>query len=158
MTTSTEKEFLTKAYAAAVAAQHVFPEMAACEAALESGWGLSELATKANNLFGQKQAVHPQFGTLILPTKEFLGGKWITEDADWVSFPTVADCFTARMATLERLAPQYPHYAAALAAKTPEEYVTQVSMSWSTDPQRAAKCIETYRAHAEVFPPDHALI
>jgi hypothetical protein len=40
----------------------------------------------------------------------------------------------------------------ALAAKTPEEYVTQVSMSWSTDPQRAAKCIETYRAHMDVFP------
>lgn len=152
MTTPQEKSFLLSAYTGAVAAHHVFPAMAACEAALESGWGTSELAVKANNLFGQKQSVHPEYGTLVLPTKEFLDGKWVTENADWVSFPTVADCFTARMATLTRLAPTYPHYAAALAAKSPEEYVTQVSMSWSTDPQRAQKCIEIFRQHGDVFP------
>jgi flagellum-specific peptidoglycan hydrolase FlgJ len=46
--------------------------MAACEAALESTWGASELATKGNNLFGQKQQVHPEFGTLHIPTREFI--------------------------------------------------------------------------------------
>ncbi len=50
-----QDEFLSKACAAARSAGHIFPEYAACEAALESGWGMSGLAQKANNLFGQKQ-------------------------------------------------------------------------------------------------------
>jgi hypothetical protein len=124
--------------------------MAACEAAR----GLGTLGTRDEG----EQSVWPEAGgpsgvrTLTLPTREFIDQKWVTQNADWVSFPTVADCFVARMATLEHLAPEYTHYAAALAARTPEEYVTQVSLSWSTDPQRATKCVETYRAHREVFP------
>ncbi|HZU08351.1 MAG TPA: glucosaminidase domain-containing protein, partial [Pseudacidobacterium sp.] len=58
-----QETFLQKAYQAAAAAGHIFPEYAACEAALESGWGLSHLATEANNLFGQKQAHPPLPGT-----------------------------------------------------------------------------------------------
>jgi len=50
-----------------------------------------------------------------------------------------------------RLAPEYPHYAAALAAATGGEYVDQVSITWSTDPERAANVLEICRAHANVF-------
>ena len=126
--------------------------MAACGAALESAWGTSELAIRANNLFGAKQRVHPIYGTLSLPTKEFLNHEWVTETAEWISFPAVEDCFVARMDTLKRLAPEYPHYALAIEAKTPEEYFTEVSLSWSTDPNRAQNCIEIYHAHLSVFP------
>src|ERR1700761_5944697 len=75
-----EAEFLAKAVAAAKAAGHVWPEYAACEAALESAWGGSELAVQANNLFGQKQAHLPLAGTetLTLPTREYLHGAWVT--------------------------------------------------------------------------------
>jgi flagellum-specific peptidoglycan hydrolase FlgJ len=151
MATPEQLAFLLKAFNGAQAAQHVYPAMAACEAALESAWGTSELAIRANNLFGQKQATHPIYGTLVLPTKEFINSEWVTEDAYWVTFPLLADCFTARMDTLERLAPEYPHYALALEAKTAEEYVTEVSLSWSTDPDRAQNCIEIYHAHLSVF-------
>lgn len=51
-----QEEFLQQAASAARRAGHIFPEYAACEAALESAWGHSELAREANNLFGQKQA------------------------------------------------------------------------------------------------------
>jgi flagellum-specific peptidoglycan hydrolase FlgJ len=152
MATPAQLAFVLKASNGAQAAQHIYPAMAACEAARESVWGTSELAVKANNLFGAKQQVHPIYGTLSLPTKEFLNREWVTETAEWISFPAVEDCFVARMATLERLAPEYPHYALALEAKTVEEYVTEVSLSWSTDPNRAQNCIEIYHAHLKVFP------
>lgn len=118
--------------------------MAACEAALESGYGASGLATQANNLFGTKQHVHPIFGTLSLPTREFLHSQWVTVGAFWVKYPDRATCFADRMNTLRSLSHAYPHYAAALAATDPITYITEVSKTWSTDPQRAAKVIAIY--------------
>lgn len=150
MITASQQSFLHAAFVSAKQAGHIWPSMAACEAALESTWGESELA-KDNNLFGQKQQVHPIYGTIHIPTREFLHEHWITEDAPWVKFPTIADCFASRMDTLRRLSSSYPHYAAALAAGMPEVYVTQVSLSWSTDPERAAKCIEIFDAHQDLL-------
>ncbi|MGB7199797.1 MAG: glucosaminidase domain-containing protein, partial [Acidobacteriaceae bacterium] len=71
--------FLSRAYRAAQAAHHIFPAFAACEAALESGWGRSQLAMEANNLFGQKQSHPPLAGTetIAMPTREFLHGHWL---------------------------------------------------------------------------------
>jgi hypothetical protein len=77
----------------------------------------------------------------------------VTVESAWVVFPDLPTCFADRMATLKRLAPHYSHYAAALAAKTPEDYISQVSLSWSTDPQRAAKVLSIYHAHAALLTP-----
>lgn len=150
---SAQTEFLQKAMDAARTAGHIWPEYAACEAALESGWGGSKLAVEANNLFGQKQG-HPPFegsATLALPTREFLHGTWVTVQANWVKFTDWQHCFTARMELLRRLSKAYPHYAAALAAKTGEEYVAEVSKSWSTDPDRAGKVLAVHDVHQDVF-------
>jgi flagellum-specific peptidoglycan hydrolase FlgJ len=146
-----QQRFLETTAAAAQTAGHIFPGMAACEACDESAWGSSQLAVIYNNLFGMKQQVHPIYGTIDLPTREFIHGAWITEQSAWVVFPTLAACFASRMATLQQLKGSYPHYADALAATTPEGYVTAVSMSWSTDPDRAQKCIEIYHAHLPVI-------
>lgn len=145
--------FLKKAVDAAKAAGHIFPEYAACEAALESGWGMSRLAEEANNLFGQKQA-HPALAgtrTITLPTREYLRGAWATVEASWVMFADWQSAFGERMRLLESLRHAYPHYAAALAAKTGEEFISEVSKSWSTDPQRAGKVLSIYDAHRSVF-------
>ena len=133
--------FLSRAYRAAQAAHHIFPAFAACEAALESGWGRSQLAVEANNLFGQKQSHPPLPGTetIAMPTREFLHGHWLTVSANWAKFADWSECFQARMEVLERLSRAYPHYAAALKAANGEQYVTAVSQSWSTDPERAGK-------------------
>jgi flagellum-specific peptidoglycan hydrolase FlgJ len=95
--------------------------------------------------------VHPIYGTIALPTKEYINHEWVTENAEWIVFPDFAASFVARMATLRRLAPSYPHYAAALAATTPEQYVTEVSLSWSTDPARAAACISILHVHQDII-------
>lgn len=140
------EQFWTNARDAARAAGHIWPEMAACEAALESAWGSSELARADNNLFGTKQHAHPVFGTHNLPTREWLHNGWVVVNAEWVKYPTLADCFADRMATLKRLAPSFPHYAAALAATSGTQFVIEVSKSWSTDPKRADKVLAIYTA------------
>ena len=148
-----QDEFLLKAGAAARTAGHIFPEYAACEAALESAWGVSRLAVEANNLFGQKQS-HPPLGeSLDLPTKEYLYGAWMWVPASWARFPDWVASFAARMALLERLAKAYPAYAAALAAKDGESFVRLVSKRWSTDPDRGMKVLRIHEVHQEVFVP-----
>ena len=150
----TPQAFLLKASAAARAAQHIFPEYAACEAALESGWGRSLLAQQANNLFGQKQTHPPTGASLSVPTREYLHGAWTTVAAEWIVFPDWESCFRQRMAVLRRLAADYPHYQAALAASTGDAFVAQVSKSWSTDPERAQKVLSVFRAHLAARSPE----
>ena len=128
-----------------------FPDMVGCEAALESAFGQSELARDYNNLFGMKAKQHPDFGTVNLPTREFQDGQWITISAKWENYPTLEDCFADRLATLTRLKSVYPHYAAALAADNAETYVQEVSKTWSTDPNRAFKCISIYRDYTDTI-------
>lgn len=146
--TTAQKQWLDMMADAAFAAHHIFPTMAACEAALESAhkgiFGASELAREDKNFFGTKQHQHPVFGTASLPTNEYLDGKWKAVEAKFVKYPTVEACFEDRMATLRRLESDYPHYAEALAATDPIEYVRAVSKTWSSDPDRAAHVIAIY--------------
>jgi flagellum-specific peptidoglycan hydrolase FlgJ len=151
MLTAEQQHFLVATYQAAKQAGHIFPEMAACEAADESAWGTSHLAIDANNLFGMKQHAHPVYGSISIPTREFENARWLTVDAEWVKYPDLASCFADRMNTLRTMSTSYPHYSLALGAETPEEYVAQVSQSWSTNPTRAADCIAIYHAHKNLM-------
>lgn len=140
-------DFLNKAFNEASASGHIFPKMAACEAALESGYGHSGLAIHANNLFGMKQHSTPIYDTLDLPTHEVINGKWVVVTAHWVKYPDWKSCFNDRMDTLKRLAPKYVHYNNALNATDEFVYIKEVSKTWSTDPQRAAKVIAIYNVY-----------
>lgn len=152
-----QDRFLRTAAAAAQAARHPYPEYAACEAALESNWGQSRLAREANNLFGQKHSDASTDGALasplLMPTQEFLHGRWITVMAEWARFADQASCFRARMALLRRLEHSYSAYARALVATTGESFVEEVSRAWSTDPGRAAKVLAIHRQHSASFLP-----
>jgi flagellum-specific peptidoglycan hydrolase FlgJ len=150
-----QDSFLRQASAAARAAGHIFPDHAACEAALESTWGQSRLAREANNLFGQKQSLDDPAGiiTLSMPTQEFLHGRWLTVTAHWVRLADQAACFRARMALLRLLEHSYPAYARALAASTGEVFIEEVSRAWSTDPQRGQKVLAIHRQHSASFLP-----
>lgn len=147
--TESEVVFLNRAELAASAGGCPWPEFAACEAALESGFGTSTLAREDNNLFGMKQHKHPLYGTASLPTEEAIhlsSGevKWVRVSADWVKYPSWSDCFTDRMSTLRRLASAYQHYAAALAAQDGSTFIREVSQTWSTDPNRGQKVLNIY--------------
>jgi lysozyme len=157
---TTQRNFLDRATAEAVKASHPFPRMAAAEAALESNWGNSSLARDDNNLFGTKQHAHPIFGTVNLPTREWVNGpdghstdgRWVSVTAHWVQYPDWAACFGDRLATLQRLANAYPHYAAALRAPDPQTYIAEVSKTWSTDPDRGKKVLSIYQEYVNAAP------
>lgn len=143
--------FISAATIAARDAGHVFPVMAACEAALESAYGCSKLAKEGHNLFGTKQhATTPVYNTLLLPTQEWDrgSGRMVDTVARWVMYPDSITCMRDRMATLRRLAPQYLHYRLALDSSGDEDYVKEVSQTWSTDPKRADKCISIFRNYS----------
>jgi flagellum-specific peptidoglycan hydrolase FlgJ len=162
MLNTPQDSFLRQVSAAARAAGHIFPEYAACEAALESTWGQSRLAREANNLFGQKQSIqtHSTEATegvllpaLLMPTQEFLHGRWVTVTAQWTRFADQTACFRARMDLLRRLSGSYAGYQRALAATTGEIFIEEVSRVWSTDPQRATKVLAIHRQHSASFLP-----
>ncbi len=58
------------------------------QGALESNWGKSYLAQKANNLFGIKAGKDWKGETIELPTKEYVNGKWIEVIARWRKYPS----------------------------------------------------------------------
>ena len=145
-----QQVFLDKATSAATVSGSPFPAMVACEAALESEWGRSLLALQDNNLFGVKAHEHPQFGIAHLPTKEFEGGTWVEIEAAWMKYDDWSECFSDRLATLRRLAPHYPHYAAALLAKDAATYIQEVSQTWSTDPAYQCACGQAFLTAQEV--------
>lgn len=173
------EQFLLDMRNAARSAGHVWPEYAACEVAIESGWGKSKLAREANNLFGQKAPaiLQPGMRTIAMETTEILHGESETVLAHWLLFASPEDCFKARMALLNRL-PAY--YYDAMHAPNGEIYVREVSGAWqqtaqgnistpsttfqfsdgwfrwiegrwSTDPARAFNIMLTYHAHSTIF-------
>lgn len=153
MATPKQLENLRNLFLAAQTSEHIFPAMAACEACLETGWLTSTLGDEYNNLFGQKVSVDAPnpYLQVRLPTKENLGGHWIDTSANFVWYPTKAVAFTERMNLLVRLQDTYPEYKAALHAQNADDYVRAVSKRWSTDPDRAEKCLEIYYAHPSIF-------
>jgi flagellum-specific peptidoglycan hydrolase FlgJ len=147
MNEADRKSWIQETASEAQAGNHIWPEYAACEGALESNFGQSELAQKGFNLFGMKVHTHSEYGQLgeiALPTKEFINGEWVTKNAYFIAYPRLADCFTDRMKTLQRLRFAYPHYNNALNAPDGETFVREVSQTWSTDPNRAEKVLSIY--------------
>ena len=71
--------------------------------------------------------------------------------AKFVKFPTLQEAFAARMDTLRRLSATVANYANALAATSGEQFVLNVSKSWSTDPQRASTVLAIYNAHGALL-------
>ena len=138
-------DFFAKAVPAAIASGHPWPLYAACEAALESAWGESELCKVANNLFGQKQGCSTEnLDVVQIETREVLNGKGCTVAATWPKFPDWTYSFRARLALLQRLPSLY---GPAFGAPTGEDFIRLVSQHWSTDPHRADGVLATYRCN-----------
>lgn len=56
------------------------------QAALESNWGQSQLSSKYNNYFGVKTSSTDASSSIVLPTKEYVDGKWITVNATFARY------------------------------------------------------------------------
>ncbi|MDE3315673.1 glycoside hydrolase family 73 protein [Lacticaseibacillus zeae] len=85
---SSPSEFLDQIKAGAIASwskHSVLPSITAAQAALESGWGSSQLSTQANNLFGIKGQYNGQY--VEMPTLEWSNGNWVTVNAEFRKYP-----------------------------------------------------------------------
>lgn len=138
-----QREWLDSTSRAAENAGHVFPEYAACEAALETGYG--EHVGGTHNLFGTKQHSHPIFSAVSLSTKEVLNGASVNVTAPFINYPNDAAAYADRMQTLTRLQGEYPHYKRALEATNGPTYVREVSQSWATLPTRAKTVLQIHK-------------
>lgn len=82
----TNKEFLAKIKDGAIKSwktHKILPSLVGAQAILESGWGKSDLATKANNLFGVKADASWKGNVFLVPTKEYINGQWVTIQANF---------------------------------------------------------------------------
>lgn len=90
-------DFIKRALAAADAARDggapIVAEIAAAQAALESNYGSSRLAIKANNLFGVKAGKTWNGPRVSMPTTEIQAGMMVTIEAWWRSYSDWTVCF-----------------------------------------------------------------
>lgn len=173
---TTNEQFLVDMAGYASAANHCFPEYAACEAAVETAWGTSSGFKEGANVFGNKQRAKPVYQTLSLTTWEVVNGQRVNQVANFIKFPDVVTAFKFRMDTLRQF---MAIYAPAIKAQTGEQFVRNVSGAfievepgagkytyqftdgwyqwtkprWATDPNRANVVLEIYNAHKLVFDP-----
>lgn len=174
-----QQDFLQTMVAAAKAANHIYPEFAACEAAYTTNFGASVPFVKANNIFGTRARAswrNPQMlpkgvGIIALPIgTQRIGQSTAAMMGDYARFTDATAAFKFRMDTLNSLPTTYY---AALRAKTGEEYVMQVAAEWSkqptegaapfvkarwyADPKAAPTILSIYTANASLFAPTPAV-
>lgn len=97
MATKAQKQTYAARVAAALVGMDLkglFPSVIIAQAGLESGWGLSGLAKNYNNHFGMKKGGGTNFGgwggeTVLLPTKEYVGGQYITVNSLFRVYPSL---------------------------------------------------------------------
>lgn len=82
----------------------ILASLTASQALIESNKGNSGLTVKANNLFGIKGKFNGQ--SITLPTKEFVGGKYITVNAVFKKYPSWQESINDHSAMFNRL-PRY---------------------------------------------------
>lgn len=137
-------KWLKDVYDEAVAARMAYPELrfnpviAAAQAALESNWGRSQLAVRANNIKGMKVSRDWQGKRIQLPTREQRPDGTIYETvADWKVYPSVQEAFRDYGALIERVYPQ-----SAAVAEVPLAFLeglTSGALKYATDLQYTSK-------------------
>lgn len=86
---TTQKDFFNQIKQGAIKGwktHKVLPSISLAQAALESAWGKSELATKGNNLFGIKGNYNGD--SITIKTSEFINGEWVKVDAKFKKYPS----------------------------------------------------------------------
>lgn len=141
------QEFIDSLTAAAQAAQAktgVPASFTIAEAALESGWGGSRLATEANNFFGVKADPSWLGYVVVFNTREYLDGQWTMVPARWRKYDSFDACLVDHGNFL-RSNPRYEH---CFDAPDGEAFARSVQAAgYATDPDYADKLIQIMRLH-----------
>src|SRR5438874_12008179 len=141
----TKEAFLSAAVAAAqqTSAQSNLPAgVTVAQAALESAWGESRLAQKANNYFGIKARGDQPF--TAMPTSDCEGGEMKKPTPRFARYRSMAECFAARDAIILTA----PCYAEARGhAREPVAFIHSLAKHWATDPAFTEKLERIYLQH-----------
>lgn len=114
------------------------------EAALESGWGSSQLAQEAMNLFGVKADQSWQGAVLTMNTREYLDGTWVMVPALWRKYADWQGSMDDHAAFLH----QNPRYADCFVCTSGDAFANAVAQAgYATDPDYAAKITSIIIAH-----------
>lgn len=136
-------EFIEKAKQAALSAltSGLFPSVAIAQAALETGFGKSELSAKYNNYFGIKNSPGWKGKVVNMKTGEVLNGKNVTVTAGFRVYDSFADSIADRNNFL-KVNPRYTN-AGVFSAETPEAQAKALlKAGYATDPEYANKLIK----------------
>jgi flagellar rod assembly protein/muramidase FlgJ len=114
------------------------------DAALESGWGASQLTQQAMNLFGVKADPSWTGPTYAIPTREFLNGVWTMVNAVFRKYSSWLGSINDHAAFLLN----NPRYAPAFQYSDGPSFATAVANAgYATDPQYAQKIISIINTH-----------
>jgi flagellum-specific peptidoglycan hydrolase FlgJ len=140
-----QQAFISEVAPGALAAQREYGVPAAvtiAQAIDESGWGQSQLALQDKNLFGIK-GTGPA-GTVLLPTQEFEGGEWVTVNAPFRVYSSVAQSITDHTLLLATSSSYKPAMANRL---SPDTFAYDLTGVYATDPSYGSTLIGLMRSY-----------
>jgi flagellum-specific peptidoglycan hydrolase FlgJ len=112
----------------------MLPETVLCQSAVESAWGQSLLASKYNNYFGIKAGSSWKGDYVLLPTKEYVNGQYITINAKFRRYSS----FTASVKDYINFLKVNPRYKAVFTKKSILSQLQALqSAGYATDPNYA---------------------
>lgn len=124
----------------------ILPSISGAQAILESNWGKSKLALKANNLFGIKGEYNGE--SLTVETKEFVNKVFKIVDATFRKYPSWSESITDHSAFFTSTEWRKTNYAAVVGETDYKKAAQALSdAGYATDPDYPAKLIkliETY--------------
>lgn len=126
----------------------IYPSIQMAQAALESGWGTSQLSTKANNYFGVKWGGSGAY--VAMPTQEYVNGHYITVTEKFAKYNSVRESLEGNARLLANgLSWNHNYYSGAWRSKASnyKEAAYGLQGKYATAPDYAAKLIrviETY--------------
>lgn len=122
----------------------ILPSVVMAQAILESGWGTSDKAKQANNLFGIKAATDWKGPTVTLPTQEYVNGKWTTVDAKWRKY----DNWGASIVDHALFLKERTRYKAIIGNTDYKSVCTELQKAgYATDPTYASKLISVIESN-----------
>ncbi|MDR2832219.1 MAG: glycoside hydrolase family 73 protein [Streptococcaceae bacterium] len=125
----------------------ILPSIILAQAALESDFGNSLLASKYHNLFGVKAFGHSQ--SVNLDTKEFIDGQWITYSGEFRVYNSWRESIEAHSALMENgVTWNAQLYHGVINARNYVEAANALQdAGYATDPTYAQKLIQMIEQH-----------
>ena len=123
---------------------HIFASITIAQAALESNWGQSELATQYYNLFGVKSDTGG-----LMTTKEYVNGQWIVVRARFAIYQSWRESIEQHTALfVDGTSWDSGHYQAVLSADNYVEAAQALQQrGYATDPNYAQKLISLIKTY-----------